>query len=622
LEAVPGPLIDILVFLAAIALSMSPARGQVASFIAAVGLCYVPGLRTRMGASRSRLMLPVHLLVVTLLVFFLRGGLFALLTGGWGWSGESAIFLAALATAAAIRAGYGYCVAHPSWEFGAAGWRTGAIGLVAVAAALRLLYGGRVELMPEEAYYWNYARHLDIGYLDHPPMVAWLIGAGTAVLGDGEFGVRIGAMCCGVLASVFVYKLTRNLFDEPSGRVAVVLLQTLPFFFLTGMLMTPDAPLAAAWAGALYFLERALLGGRAAAWWGVGICFGIGLLSKYTIGLLGLSVLLFMAFDPRSRQALRRVEPYLAALLALAIFSPVIVWNARNEWASFAFQTSRRLAERPEFALHKLIASALVLLTPTGVAAVVSELGRGAADAQELEATAAHVRRRRFIRVTALVPVAAFVLFSFRHEVKLDWTGVPWIAAVPALAYGIVRAGQGAYRGVRNGIQRAWLPTILLLLVLYGVGLYDLTLGVPGLGYGRHAELVPIGWRELGNQVSAIAADAAKQTGEAPLIVGMDRYAIASELAFYAPDRNKSVSETSSGHLFGQVGLMYERWFRPDGQQGRPLLLVAWNRDDLAAGGVVSRVQRLDPIREGVLRRGNEIIRRYYYRFAYGYAFR
>jgi dolichol-phosphate mannosyltransferase len=102
--------------------------------------------------------------------------------------------------------------------------------------------------MPEEAYYWNYAQHLDIGYLDHPPMVGWLIAAGAAVLGDTELGVRIGALLCAVIASVFVYRLTRDMFGELSGWVAVVLAQTLPFFFFAGILMTPDAPLTAAWA--------------------------------------------------------------------------------------------------------------------------------------------------------------------------------------------------------------------------------------------------------------------------------------------------------------------------------------------------------------------------------------
>ena len=47
--------------------------------------------------------------------------------------------------------------------------RAAAIGVVGLAVVLKLIYAGQVELMPEEAYYWNYAQHLDIGYLDHPP---------------------------------------------------------------------------------------------------------------------------------------------------------------------------------------------------------------------------------------------------------------------------------------------------------------------------------------------------------------------------------------------------------------------------------------------------------------------
>jgi dolichol-phosphate mannosyltransferase len=508
-------------------------------------------------------------------------------------------------------------------------WRGAAIGVVAVAVALRLLFAGRVELMPEEAYYWNYARHLDIGYLDHPPMVGWLIAMGTAVFGDGEFGVRLGALCCGLAASFFSFRLTRDLFDAASGWVAVVLAQTLPFFFLTGFLMTPDAPLTAAWSGTLYFIYRAVIKDHARAWWGAGVCLGLGLLSKYTIVLLGFSVLLFMVIDPRSRHWFKRVEPYAAVLLAAMIFSPVIVWNARNDFASFAFQTSRRLADRPQFALFKLLGSVLVLLTPTGAVAAAWEMLRGGGPAaggtSGAEATpkaafesvseAERRRGRRFIQVTVLTPLAVFALFSLRHEVKLDWTGAPWTAALPVLAGGIV---QPLHRMGRS-IARAWVPTVLAVLLLYGVGFYYLTLGIAGVGYGRHAELVPVGWRALGRDVGAIAADLARRTGTAPLIVGMDRYAIASELAFYLPDRARAVGETTSGHLFGQVGLMYERWFPPARQRGRQLLLVAWSPAELSDAALSDRVLRLDPVGSGQLTKDEHLIRPFYYRVAYGF---
>ena len=155
--------------------------------------------------------------------------------------------------------------------------------------------------MPEETYYWNYSRHLDFGYLDHPPMVAWLIKAGTALFGQTEFGVRAGALCCGAITSIFVYKLTRNLFGQAAALAALLLTQALPYFFLSGFLMTPDAPLAAAWAASLYFLERALIGDRSRAWWLAGICLGFGMISKYSIGILGAVAAAFMLWDQDSR---------------------------------------------------------------------------------------------------------------------------------------------------------------------------------------------------------------------------------------------------------------------------------------------------------------------------------
>ncbi len=618
-KAVPvqlvGSLIDLIVCFASIGAGAAPGRSQILGFTAAAAFYCLAHVRAR------SVIFYLHLIAVTASIFSLRSGVFALLTNGLGWPGQAAIVVAVIATAAVMRPGYAYCISHATWTLGSgAGWRAGAIGVAAFALLLRLIYSGQIELLPEETYYWNYARHLDYGYLDHPPMVAWLISAGTAVFGDTEFGVRSGALCCGVITAFFTYRLTRNLYGEASALVAVVLVQALPFFFLAGMLMTPDAPLTAAWAAALYFLERALIAERPGGWWRAGVCVGLGLLSKYTISLLGLSAFAFMLLDARARSWLRRWQPYGAALLALAVFSPVIVWNAQHEWASFVFQTSRRLAESPRFSLHKLIASVVVLLTPTGAAAAAVLLPCQAPESGAQDASAAERRAWRFMQAAILLPLAVFAVFSLRHEVKLDWTGAPWVAAMPALSVGIVHSGQSLATGMRAWIRSAWGPTIVVLLLIYGAGLYALAIGIPGLSYGKHPELVPVGWRELGAQIGALSQQAADAGGgQAPLIVGMDRYAIASELAFYAPDRPKGVGEATSGHLFGQVGLMYERWFPPAAEQGRTLLLVAWDRADLTSDRLQPSVERLGPIEEGALMRGHALIRHYYYRFAYGY---
>ena len=545
------------------------------------------------------------------MALFLRGGVLGLLSVHWNWPAQVSIVFAVIAGMSVTAAGYAQVLSSSADRS-----RALAIGFIAYAFVLRLVYLGSVELLPEECYYWNYSRHLDIGYLDHPPMVAWLIRLGTAAFGQSQFGVRVGALCCGVITAVFTYRLTRSLFGEASALAAVVLTQALPFFFLSGFLMTPDAPLAAAWAAALFYLERALVAGESRAWWRAGLALGIGAISKYSIGLLVPVTLAFMLWDHKSRRWWLRGEPYIAALIAVAVFSPVILWNVQHEWASFAFQTSRRLAENSRFALHKLIASSIVLITPTGVLAVAAAFmgAKPAAGVGDGDAP----RQRRFIYLAILVPLTVFAIFSLRHEVKLDWTGAPWIAALPVIAAGMISA-DATLSGLRAWVRAAWNPTLAIVLLIYGAGLHYLVLGLPGLGYGKHPELIPVGWHALSGRVAATAAASHRDSGNDPLIVGMDRYAIASELAFYGVERTNTAVETSSAHLFGGIGLMYERWTPPELQEGRTLLLIAWDPKDLAGKDIDSHCERLGPIEDEVLTRDGEVVRHYYYRLAYNY---
>src|SRR5262249_11138356 len=159
--------------------------------------------------------------------------------------------------------------------------------------------------------------------------------------------------------------------------------------------------------------------------------------SKYTIALLGAAALVFILVDPHSRRWLREPAAWGAALLAVLLFSPVILWNASHHWASFAFQGSQRLTADIHFSLPSLVGSILLFLTPIGLAAAVVAL------VQHRKALLVASRRQRdrrplFAAVFTLVPLAVFVAFSLSHQVKLNWTGPLWLAVVPALAAAVV----------------------------------------------------------------------------------------------------------------------------------------------------------------------------------------
>lgn len=138
-------------------------------------------------------------------------------------------------------------------------WRLLGSLLIAYTILLRLLYLGVIELLQEEAYYWNYSQHMAAGYLDHPSMVALLIRFGTLLFGTTEAGVRFGAFLCWFITAFFVYRFARTMLDREAAFGSLILVAVLPVFFGIALVMTPDAPLLACSAASLYHLYRALL---------------------------------------------------------------------------------------------------------------------------------------------------------------------------------------------------------------------------------------------------------------------------------------------------------------------------------------------------------------------------
>ena len=505
----------------------------------------------------------------------------------------------------------------------AALWRSppvlGALALV----LLRAVYLPFPNLFPEEAYYWNYGQHLALGYLDHPPMVAWLIRLGGAIFGHNELGVRVLACVCSLVTSFFAFRLADLLYGRRAALTTLLLVQGLPFFFMSGWIMTPDAPLTACWAGLLYFAARVFFAGDARAWWGVGICLGLGMLSKYTVALLGPATLIFLALDPSSRPWFRRPLPYVTVVLAVLIFSPVIVWNYTHHWASFAFQSTGRLHAPRHFSGFELLGGVVLLLTPLGVFLAGGPLFTRRTFPPVLPAQAAVGSRRPllFARVYTLTPLAVFALFSLTHRCKLNWTGPLWLAVLPLAAARLTTAFDDPASllpaSSARWMRRGALATAALLGAGYLALLQYLAFGLPGVPWGRHTELLPVGWPELARALDQRADALRRARPERVLVVGMDRDFIASEAAFYAADPVRAVRETTGAHLFGGISLMYSYWFPAPEQEGATLLLVSFDAKDLGSHRVRLRCAPLGPVETSWIQVNGKPVRPYYTQVGY-----
>lgn len=220
-----------------------------------------------------------------------------------------------------------------------------ALAVVASLAAWHAAVGATTGLGDAEALYFAYALHPARGYLDHPPLVGWLIGLVTALCGDSAAAVRLLPTLLHAATLAGAWVLAKDCFASTRAALyAVVAVALLPMATVGGVAAAPDAPATALWIWAGVTLGRALrvhrerpggLRGLRLAGWSaaIGALVGATFLAKYT-GLLLVPAALAALLHPSSRGLLRWPGPAVAAGAALLVASPVVVWNAEHGWAS------------------------------------------------------------------------------------------------------------------------------------------------------------------------------------------------------------------------------------------------------------------------------------------------
>jgi hypothetical protein len=432
-----------------------------------------------------------------------------------------------------------------------------ALLLVGALTIARFVIAPIVPLAFDEAYYWRWSTHLAFGYFDHPPMVAWLIAAGTALAGDSVFGIRLVPLVLSIPAGWAVWRSAAILFGDAKLAMAALVFFNLVLIVSVGtVLATPDAALLIASAFLLYCLARGSESGRPAWWIAAGVVTGLGCLAKFTALFWLPSILIWLLLVPTLRPSLRTIWPWLGALAAVLVYLPNLIWNAENGWVTFAKQFGRVAANgfEPQF-LAEHLGLQIGMATP-----VIFVLG--------WLALAAFVARRggnnnaRILLGALVWPTTIYFLYHSLHaRVEGDWTGPIFPAFVIAAAVTIYAVEwRGAVARVVAVLARFAAPAGLLVVLL----VYSQTL----FGWAPLGLADPTATR-IGSGMQAVAddVDEIRLAEGASLVVTLD-YGTAAWLSFYGRARPPLVEQVNER----------ERWLQeppldPDRVAG-PLLAV------------------------------------------------
>ena len=217
-----------------------------------------------------------------------------------------------------------------------------------------ILLGLDIPLFYDEAYYFGWAQEPAFGYFSKPPVVAWSIAL-TTIGSDASWAVRLSSPLFYAIAAIFVWRTSLLWFDAKSAAWAGALFVTLPLVGFNSMFITTDAPLLCFWCAALWALTHALQQDRMLHWLLTGLFAGLGLMSKYSMGILLLGALLLLLWEPGYRYLFRRPGPYLGALLAALLFLPNVLWNLNNDFVSLKHTAEISQLDRSELNIAGLL---------------------------------------------------------------------------------------------------------------------------------------------------------------------------------------------------------------------------------------------------------------------------
>jgi 4-amino-4-deoxy-L-arabinose transferase-like glycosyltransferase len=384
----------------------------------------------------------------------------------------------------------------------------GVVAVIAAMTLMRLIYAGMLDLRTDEAYYWTWSKESALSFLDHPPMIAWFIRFGSAIFGDTNLGVRFAGILAMLVTQLLLADLVRRVTQDFRAIVLALLMPEAALYY--GLLMAkvaPDTAVIPFVVAMLWTLVRLHETGDGRWWLVAGLFAGLALLSKFTAVMLLPAVLAFALVPDWRRRWLLSPYPYLAAVIALLVFSPVLVWNYQHDWASFRFQFVRAVATH-EMSLRTVgeffgLQFGLVgfVLLPVVLSGVTLTAWRG------------YTRREPvaiLLSTAVIVPFGYFCWKSLTLRVGDTWPMFLWPAGFAASAINITMLPREGWPEWMIQSTIRWAKIAVVSGIAFVVAVFFYYVAAPFNLIGRTD---PVGGEAGYEQVAVRAEDQLQKTG-------------------------------------------------------------------------------------------------------------
>ncbi|MFN8390762.1 MAG: glycosyltransferase family 39 protein [Bdellovibrionota bacterium] len=436
--------------------------------------------------------------------------------------------------------------------------------LILLLTALQVLcvVESPLALAPDEAHYWEWSRRLDFSYYSKGPLVAYLIYFSRLLFGDTSLGVRFPAILSLALFSSAYYFFVRRFYAPGLALLAFIAVRSILIFAQMGLIMTTDGPAALCWMIALLSAYFAVVDDRRHAWLPFGFFIGIGILAKYTLIFLFVSVALFLVLTPRLRSHLRCWQFITGTACMFICTLPILIWNSKHDWVNFSHNASHVVRESgvmfsPKY-LPELLLGQMGLVGPIVFYGLIYALIRGYRVWRKGDITAG-------LFFFSCAPLGIFVVvISLTKRVYANWPLPFYVGAILLFVHLL------SLRAIGNGRTKTWMQAGIALSALITIFAH-----LPFLGFtlGLPANILPskrlAGWQFLAKKVDAEVQKSLSKKRGMPFVLAED-YEILSEVAFYSTPRPETLSVNLDDRRMNQ----YDIWGGFERVLGRDALVI------------------------------------------------
>ena len=326
----------------------------------------------------------------------------------------------------------------------------------------------------DELYYMACGQHLAWGYVDQPPLIAGAAWFSRHLFGDSIVSIRLLPAIAGAALVYLVGLLARELGGGHRAQLLAALAMLFaPLSLALSAFLSMNAFEPVFWLSCAWVVVRIVKGASPKLWLAFGVIAGLGLENKHTMFVFGVALVTGLCLSGEARR-FRSKWIWMGALVALVLFLPNLIWEARHGWPQIVVVRNAQEFKNNAITPLRFLGEQILFLHPIALPIWLGGLCWLFATEEG--------RRFRFLGWTYVLALGIFMVFSGKSY-------------YPFPAYPMLFAAGGvAFERFVERFNQKWLrigyPALLVL-----AGIITVPFGVPVLpihAFLRYSHAIPL----------------------------------------------------------------------------------------------------------------------------------